>query len=377
MRKYIPSSLKVSNRKIVYRLLSSVESTSRAEISRVTGISGATILKIIDFFIDHNIAMYEGIDESFKTAGRKPISLKFNPNFAYTIAVIIEGDYVNVGIANMAGEIKYKFSRKQTTTFKTFLEIELVNLIQDTISKSGIAYEDIIGVGLGIPGIVDIEKNIIYDAPLIGINGVYDISDTIRKLEGLIKKSIIVQNDVDACAYGEYKMNFKENHKDFIFISVGTGVGSGIVLDGKIRSGSNFFAGEIGYMCFDKNYHHKKNKSGWLENQINLAALKDKFDFSIDECSFKNSEQVLYELTDYLSLAIANIDALLNVDTVVIGGYIANYFKKDLINNIKKRIRNLSPHTPNIKLPECNEIGVVGMAALISEKMLTVLLEEE
>lgn len=377
MTRNIPSRLKLSNRKIVYRLLASVGSISRAEISRVTGISGATVLKIIDFFIDNKIAVYEGIDETFTTVGRKPTNLRFNPDFAYTLAVIIEGNYVNAGIVNMDGNIIYRTIKKQINDFRTFLEIDLINLIKDTASKSGVDDRDIIGIGLGLPGIINTNKNIIYSAPLLGIEKDYNISVIIKNLETQIQKPIFVENDVNASAYGEYKIKFKDSENDIVFISVGTGVGAGIILNGKVRRGSNYFSGEIGYMCFDKKYSHAKDKSGWFESKINLASLKEKFDFSINERDSINYKQVLKELTEYLALAVVNIDAILNVDTIVVGGVIAEYFKEDLISSIINRCSSLAVYTPKIKLPECEEVGIIGMGALVSENILTSLLGEE
>lgn len=378
MSQYVPSRLKVSNRKIVYRLLSSVGTMSRAEISRQTGISGATVLKIIDYFVDNNIAVYDGIDSTVTTVGRKPTNLRFNPDFAYTVAVLLEGNYVNIGILNMEGEIKYLVSKTKITNFFDFLDLHFSKMVHRAIEDSGINKEKIIGLGLGLPGVIDSEKGIIHTAPLVGIHQEYDFSQYLKALTKECDLPIFIENDVNAAAYGEYKYRFDENGQDLIFISVGTGVGSGIIMDGKIRHGAHNFAGEIGYMCFDRKYSYEPNQPGWLESMINLDAFKRKYGYTVE--SFmepKTKAHIISDITEYLSLSIANISAVLDVDLVVMGGLLCNYLGKDLIQSITSECIRLCVKPPEIQKSKCEEVGIVGLGCIVSEKLLTSILKED
>ena len=100
--KNVPASLKILNRRIVYNIISKEEGISRADIARRTGISGATVIKIAEYLASRNIIIYDALKNSAQL-GRKPTPLRFNADFAFIIAVCIEGIYASMGILNASG----------------------------------------------------------------------------------------------------------------------------------------------------------------------------------------------------------------------------------------------------------------------------------
>ena len=95
MKSFVASHLKDMNRKTVYKLVSQVREISKAEISRQTGISSPTVIKIVNFLLDNDFLLEAGEGDS--ALGRKPQLLKFNANAAYSIGAELEGDFFSLG----------------------------------------------------------------------------------------------------------------------------------------------------------------------------------------------------------------------------------------------------------------------------------------
>jgi len=365
------------NRKKVYDLLLSVKEISRAEISRRTNISAPTVLKIIDFFIEKDIVTEIG--EGISKLGRKPLILRFNPEAAYSIGVEFEGDFYKIGIVDLAGNIKYnerfRANNEYNKIIREELDIQILNLIQ----KSNIDMGKICGVGIGIPGAVDNVNYKIDFAPLVGITSGEDFKPIIEALQNKIKLPIFIENDTNAAAIGEFVARKLPNNADLIYISIGTGLGSGVILDGKLRRGKRNSAGEIGYMVFDKEYHTYKSKPGWLESHINLRALSEKWEIyqsieSVEKLKeFKNSKDfilLLDRVASYLGMGIVNIANFLDIQQVVIGGMITDIFGQPLIDSINEYISKLKLLDITCELKSCKEPGIIGAASISTKHNL-------
>jgi len=92
------------NRLTVYRLISTEKELSKAQISRITGISAPTVLKIMDFFLDNGLVVESGEGDS--ALGRKPQLLRFNPDAFFSLGVLLEGRFLSMGLVNLAGEVR-------------------------------------------------------------------------------------------------------------------------------------------------------------------------------------------------------------------------------------------------------------------------------
>lgn len=376
MAQYVASHLKDMNRKIVYKLISLGE-ISRAEISRQTGISAPTVLKITSFLLQNGFVKEAG--EGISHLGRKPQILKFNPSAAYSIGVDFEGDFLKIGIVDLLGNIK---AFKQIRVFGDFDEIINKNLygyIEDIINKEGIPKDKILGIGLGIPGAVDAVNCIVEFAPLVGIYNRKDCKAIVNELSSKSGFPVFIENDANAAAIGEYITRKLSPECDLAYLSLGTGLGAGLILDGKIRRGVRNSAGEIGYMVFDKDYHTYRSKAGWLESHINFKALTEKWEIykSIETKQeiedFKKSKEFILlvdYVASYLGLCIANITALLDLNIVVIGGVSTKRLGLPLIENVKQYMSKLRLLDIECEFQSCEEPGIVGAASISTDSAL-------
>lgn len=358
MKPYLASDLKDLNRKTVYRLILSSGEISKAEISRKTGISSPTVIKIVNFFTENGFLIPAG--EGSTALGRKPQMLRFNSEAAFSIGIEFEGDFLKIGIVDLLGHIKHFKRFTVKPDFKYIVNKKLESYIDQIISESGIERSKILGVGLGVPCAVDCKNQTIDVAPLVKIFEKTNYSSMLASLLKKINLPVIIENDVNSAAIGEYVHRRLENDQDMVFISMGTGLGAGIILDGALRRGAHGFAGEIGYMVFDKGDQILKSRAGWLESRLNIRTILEG----------NRVADIVQEAAGELALTVANISTFLDIDRVVIGGLVPEILGQNLLDALNDYLSRLSIMNFKCELQQCLEPGVVGTASLMTEKVL-------
>lgn len=168
----------------------------------------------------------------------------------YYLGIDLGGTNVAAGIVDKNHQLLKKTSRKtQVPCSETEMCDQLAASVTETLDAAGLKIDDIPYVGIGCPGTVNRESGVIEFA-----NNLYFNNFPLQSmLEKKIGKKVIVENDANAAAYGEYKDGALKGAKIAVAITLGTGVGSGIIIDGKILAGSNFAGGEMGHMVIVAN----------------------------------------------------------------------------------------------------------------------------
>lgn len=227
-------------------------------------------------------------------------------------------------------------------------------------------------IGIGVPGPILYEKGIIIEAPnLPGWKRV-----NIKKiLEKEFKIPVFVDNDANCAALAEAWFGAGKFARNFIYMTVSTGIGGGIIIDKKIYRGATGSAGEFGHMKIEA--HGPKcgcGKHGCLEALASGSALKRKT--GVEALSLelaarqgdKKAQQAIQEIAHYLAIGISNLVNIFNPEMVIIGGGLSN-MRELLICPIKKEFKNyvLSVPAKSVKIVRAKlgtNAGVLGAAAL-------------
>ena len=363
MRRYIASDLKDLNRRTVYDLLISAGGLSRAEISRRTGISSPTVIKIINHFLDLGFVSFEGEGDS--RVGRKPRMLRLNPAAACSVGVDFQGDLLRIGVVDLLGGIIRKDSFPIPPDFVVVLRDLVGPWIEKTIAAAGVPRDRISGIGIGVPGSVSVDRRTVEVAPLMGITGTMDVGPLIGELSGRLGLPVLIEKDVNAAVLGEFVHRRDAKSKDLVYLSLGIGVGAGIILDGVLRRGSHNLAGEIGYLSFEQGCVADPARPGWLESRIGYPTIA------------ADPGSALGRILEDLAMAIAALSATLDVDTLVVGGIGAEILGPALIDGLNARLRSLCLSPVLCVAPACPDPGVVGAAWIVTESRLEKLLDGE
>lgn len=250
-------------------------------------------------------------------------------------------------------------------------------------------HPDICAIGVGVPGLVDFDHGFVHELTNVPGWKHVPLKAILGEKTGL---PVLVENDANAMVYAEFRYGAARGLKNVVGLTIGTGIGGGLVLDGKMYRGSGFAAGEIGQMSvhFDGKPGHYGNL-GALEKytgnqQIAEHAVQRYAEAGIEkqvsDCTPKKiaeaaqagddiARQVWAEVADWLGTALASIAWLLNPDAFVIGGGVAQ--AGDLIfTPLKNKVRSMLSTVVWERLLIAparfsNEAGIIGNAALAAD----------
>lgn len=315
------------------------------------------------------------------------------------IGIDLGGTTVKFAILTSEGDIQQKWSLV-TDARENGSKIvpAIVESINEQLEKYQLTPNDFIGIGMGSPGTVDRKAGTVIGA----YNLNWKTSQPVKKLiEEGTRISFAIDNDANVAALGERWKGAGENEEDVVFITLGTGVGGGIIAGGRLIHGVAGAAGELGHITVDpEGYDCTCGKNGCLETVASatgvvrlardfsedyagesqlkyniddgqLITAKDVFDLAKenDKLAVRVVEKVAY----FLGLACASVANTLNPSTIVIGGGVSNA-GVFLIDQIKSYFDQFTyptiRETTKIRLAELgNNAGVVGASSLIKEHM--------
>ena len=264
----VPASLREANLRTIFDLLRLEGTLSRAEIVRRTGISGPTVSSAIRFLVQKRII--REIGEGQGHLGRKPILMQFEPEAALTIGIDLGGNSIDVGVVDLLGRVVAHVSRPCAGDVISHEELAFIPGLVGNVLNS--ARGRILGVGVGVPGVIDPLSGAVQLAPQLDRGG-QEWSTLQQRLQEQLALPLCLENDVNAAALGEQHARAKDAPSNFVFVSVGGGIGAGLVFEGRLYRGARNAAGEIGYMIVDGNRPRERGDFGGLERIASCPAL--------------------------------------------------------------------------------------------------------
>lgn len=242
------SLIKDINRALVIREFREYGPISRTEVSKKTKLVLSTITKICDDLFDQNIIF--SIGEGVSTGGRKPLNLVFNNNFGYVIAIKIENRRMILTLTNLKPlilkTITMSFEKHETyKNVQPLLFRGIRELIKEVDDKDG----EILGIGIAISGIVDYESGKLIFSSLLKWENV--------KFKSIIEEKfgfdVYVDNDVNCYALAQKNYGLGKGISHFVNLTIGEGIGSGVIINNKIYRGAFGGAGELGHTIINMN----------------------------------------------------------------------------------------------------------------------------
>lgn len=309
------------------------------------------------------------------------------------IGIDIGGTNLRGAVVDSRGKILKRYSASSGAS--TGID-NLINNLARLINNLRSEYK-ITGIGIGIPGIIDLKKGVITQAPNIKNAVNFPIRNALQnKIKPRVP--IIIENDANCAVLGEYKYGVGKDFSTLIMITLGTGVGGGIILNGQIWNGAHTMGAEIGHIKIYPggskcNCGHRgclesyssllgiKNiiKKGIKENKINktlLDLIKTTAQDKLPELIFQQakngnrfSKKLWEEFGEALGIGISSLTNLLNPEMVVIGGGIANAWQM-FIPSVKQAVKDNTLIGPYKKLKIGksklqDDAGVLGAASLV------------
>lgn len=233
----------------VMRALRKNGQTSRTEVTNITGWSRAKTSQEVNALVEKGYLVDAG--EGISKGGRKPRLLRFNSQLGYVVGIDIGATSLEIALADVNGSIlKRVMEPADVRQPPEDLLGRCSVLILEMAVAQGIQPEQILGIGVGVPGPVDFARGVLVAPPLMPDWENYPIRNFFK--ETFASAFVVVDNDVNIMALGEQRSGDAANVDHFLVIKIGTGIGCGIMASRKIHRGSNGSAGDIGHICVDK-----------------------------------------------------------------------------------------------------------------------------
>jgi len=222
---------------------------SRTEIARITGWSKAKASQEIRSLVEKGYLREDG--EGASQGGRRPRLLRINDQLGYIAGIDIGATSVEIAIADVTGLVVQRQAEVTDVRWKPETVLgRCVELLLDLTRAQGLLPGQIMGIGVGVPGPVDFGRGVLVAPPLMPDWENFAIRDFFK--QSFPAAYVVVDNDVNIMALGEQRAGEANGIDHFIFIKIGTGIGAGIISNGKIHRGSDGCAGDIGHICVDK-----------------------------------------------------------------------------------------------------------------------------
>ena len=336
-QKLTNTDVKKLNKNRIFRLIYNSDKISRQEIADHLGLSLPTVNQNLKMLMEDGLIEYVGNFTS--TGGRRAQAITIDNNARKAISVNIKADYINVDVVGLKGQIIYSMAVKAHFSKSSAYIEKLTDAVRHAVDYVGADADDILGVGITVPGILDDEKQILISAPPLKAKN-YDFT----RLISAIDYPVVVMNDARAEAYAGHWFNGKPEDEK-IYIMLGEGVGGAYINASAIRNGVHNRGGEFGHMVIHPGGKQCLcGKKGCFEAYVSEKVLSSELDMTLDNFfelaaqGNKNNSDVLDEYMDNLALGINNIYTMMDCD-IVLGGTVAPYLKQ-YDDSIKERLVN-------------------------------------
>ena len=361
--------VKKNNKALVLSLIIEKETISRADIASVTGLNKTTVSSLVNELLEEELIYESG--PGISSGGRRPVILHFNRNAGYAIGIDIGVNYVLAVLTDLKGKIIVEKSLVVNRTSYSAIISTVQTMIQSLMDGMPKSKYGIVGIGVGVPGIVNKEGSVLL-APNLGWTNIQLKED----LERLFHVPIIIENEANAGAVGEQQFGAGQDHQNILYVSAGIGIGVGIILNKELYQGKNGFSGEMGHMIIELNGKRCNCGSrGCWEAYASENALLEMAGESIDSLESlielaKDGEKSAIDLFEkighYLGFGINNIINTFNPDQVIIGNRLAlirEWIEEPILKTIESH--TLAYHQKEMQL-EFSKLGKYSTALGVS-----------
>lgn len=335
-----PPLIRRTNAEILLRLLRELGPCSKADLVRASGLSAPSVTNVISTLA--SAGLVHALGEGNSTGGRPPDILSFNARRGFIAGVEITRDAIRILISDLAGhelgQSESAIEKSSSTPHDICQQIR--KELRKLIRGKKLSPEQLLRVTVGVPAIVNVDEGTV-----LAFTALQNWSNVLLApmLSRELNCPVQVDNDTNLAAEGEFHSGAAVGEKNFVFITIGEGVGAGIFLNGSIYRGSRWSAGEIGYLRVPSisREHPAIHKYGELETVLSASGILQSWRGSgpsrktrshcvaevWDLAALGNAEakRILRQRATILADVIVDLALVLNPNLILLGGEVGNH----------------------------------------------------
>jgi glucokinase len=333
--------------------------TSRAGLAKLSGLSAPAVSALVDVLIAR-LGLLQEMGQDVSTGGRRPTLVTFVADRGCVVGVDLGSTTIRYAVADLSGRVLDRFTEPTGAPAPGKLVGRLNAGIRRLLGTGGHC-PPLFAIGIGAPGMTDVQRGVVIEAAnLRGWTNV-PLKEMVEREFGV---PATVDNDVNMAALGEYWMGCARREQNFVFIALGRGVGAGIVIDGRLHRGSQWYAGEISHLLLDyRKWEQDFGSQGYLEHRLGAKAVANRWRrasggepdaeiaalFAAAGHGHPAAAALVNDFATMLGVAVANIVTTLDPALVVFGGGIGQAGEA-LLEPVRKVVGRVVPNQPVIRM---------------------------
>lgn len=383
--------LKNYNRRTVLNYIRRNQTATKAGLASVTGLTFMAIKKILEEL--ESLRLIRSDQKENSGMGRKAISYAVNENYKYVVGIHINKYSTSVALLNLKGKILQIERHPMEQDFinqNKFVEL-IAASVEGVMEQGGVKAAQVLGIGVGAPGPVDCENGIILTPPNIPVLSYLPLKEILEEKTGL---PVYVNKDTNVIALGEYWYGGEGACRNLVYIDVDMGIGSGLIIDGRVNIGANSIAGEFGHITIDMDgplcncgnrgcleamssgiavlremkEQLEKEKEHPLYAKRDMLAMEDVFEMVNRKDLLTIS--ILNQSAFYLGVGVSSLINILDPEMIVLGGILIQnyprYFSivQDVANG--RKVKGARENRMGVSALK-DHAGVIGAAEVVAD----------
>ena len=365
------------------RLIRTGRARTRGELGAVTGLARSTVAQRIDALIGAGLVVEVGGAPS--TGGRPPSLLGFNADAGVVLAADLGATHSRIAVCNLLAESLAEITAELDINSGPEAVLGwLEKTFDELLAEIGKTRGEVRGVGIGVPGPVDFARGMAVNPPIMAGWHLYPVKD---RLATRYRAPVLVDNDVNIMALGEYWV-MEPKVDDFVFVKVGTGIGSGMIMGGVLHRGADGAAGDIGHVratsdevvcrCGNNGCLEASAGGGALATQLRARGLEVTGGRDVVRLLEQGNEEATRAVRQagrLIGQVLASMVNLLNPSLIMIGGDLARA-EQQLLAGIREVVyqRSTTLSTTDLSITTSalrDRAGITGAAAMAIDHILT------
>lgn len=333
---------------------------SRAALAKRSRLSPPAVSALVDDLIARTGLLRE-VGRDVSTGGRRPTLLSFAADRGCVVGIDLGSTTIRYAVADLDGRVIARHEEPTGPPAPTRVVARIAATCHRLLDDAP-PHGRLLAVGIGAPGMTDVARGVVIEAA--NLRGWTNVP-----LKNLVARNVhvpvIVDNDVNMAALGEYWMGCAKGSPNFVFVALGRGVGAGIMIDGRVHRGHQWYAGEISHLLLDlARWRTNFGPQGYLEHHLGAAAIVKRWReasrargpqaddipalFAAARQGDAKAAAIVQELATLLGVAVANVVTLLDPALVVVGGGIGRV-GEPLLEPVRKVVGQVVPNQPVIR----------------------------
>lgn len=318
---------------------------TRAELARRIGLTRSAVTTIVNELMQ--LDLVREAQDGLTTGGRRAIPLEINPRRGYLVGIDVGATHLEILVTDFSSRVLHELEVPFDIHLAPHIGLQQVDsCLRQALSQVNLDLKDVVGIGVGVPGPIVVEKGIVSHPPIMPGWDNFPIQSTMAEMW---KCTISLNNDAELGALGEWAHGAGRGERHLAYLKVGSGVGAGLLLDGKIYRGATGSAGEIGHTTIVQNgplcacgnrgclealaggtaiarqaqEAVRSGKRTLLAAHEPLQSITAKDVAAAARLGDLVAQQIMQDAGTYLGIAIASLVNLFNPNMVVVGGGVA------------------------------------------------------